>query len=108
MRRNNLVRGLALFTLIALLPCLASAGGPLIVNPDTKTAYTYGPGTVQVYYDNGDLASNIWDWNQDPAVQVTLGNSVGRHLVEKGYADWSAIPTTSLRAAVHGRFASIG
>src|SRR5262245_18539788 len=92
----------------ALLTASAFAGGPLIINPETKTAYAYGPGTVPVYYDNGDLATNIWDWTQDPAVQVSLDNSVGRHLVEKGYADWSAVPSTSFRAAVVGSFASIG
>jgi len=92
----------------SLISSPAFAGGPLIVNPATKKAYAYGPGTIQVYYDSGDLATGIWNWNVDPAVQLTLDNSVGKHLVEKGYADWSAIPSSSVRATVVGDFASVG
>src|SRR5512138_3324941 len=108
MRRTSFVQILAIVTALAMLPYTAFAGGPLIVNPDTRTPYAYGPGTVQVYYDNGNLATGIWNWNVSPAEQVDLDNSVGKHLVEKGYADWSSIPSSSFRAAVAGNFASIG
>ena len=108
MRNNSLVQTLAILMTMALITSTAFAGGPLMLNPDTKTAYAYGPGAVSVYYDNGDLATGIWDWNVYPAVKVTLGNDIGKKLVEKGYADWSAIQSTSFRATVAGNFASLG
>jgi hypothetical protein len=105
MRRNNLV--LSLLAILALFTSAAFAGGPLVVNTDTKTPYAYA-GTVNVYYDNGNLATGLWNYYVRPAVQVTLDNSKGKHLVEKGYADWSAIPSASVRAVVAGDFASRG
>ena len=49
---------------IVMLSCAAFAGGPLIVDPNTRTAYTFGPGTVPVYYDLGNLGV-VYDWNQN-------------------------------------------
>jgi hypothetical protein len=107
MRRDSFARTLTLLAAGALLQASAFAGGPLIVSPETRTAYAYGPGPVKVYYDNGDLATGIWNYNVSPAAQVTLTNSIGKHLVEKGFADWSAIPSSSFRATVVGDFKSI-
>jgi hypothetical protein len=106
MRSNNLA--LCLLAIVALFTSAAFAGGPLVINPNTKTPYAYGPGTVNVYYDNGDLATGLWNYYVYPRKQVTLDNSVGKHLVEKGFADWSAVKTASFRATVAGDFASIG
>jgi hypothetical protein len=84
----------------------AMAGGPLIVDPTTRKAWAYGPGTVPVYFDLGDFGV-VYDWNNYPAT-VTFDNAAGRALVEKGYRDWSGVPTTSLRAQVQGDFARRG
>jgi hypothetical protein len=47
-------------------------------------------------------------WMQDPPVQMTFNNAVGRKLVEKGFHDWSNVPSTSLRTAVLGDFSTLG
>src|SRR5262245_36684203 len=104
MSRNKFV---AAFIAVLLISTFAFAGGPLIINPESKKPVKY-PGTVSVYYDLGDLATGIWDYSVDPAVQVTLDNNVGKHLVEKVYGDWSSIPTTSFRAVVAGDFSQVG
>ena len=98
---------LLLLATLMLLSGFAFAGGPLYINPNTGKAYHYGPGPVSVYYDQGPLAQ-IWDYSQDPAVQITLGNAVGKHLVEKGFHDWSSVPSTSFRASVLGDFSRAG
>ncbi|MFI5182974.1 MAG: hypothetical protein ACHQNV_01140, partial [Vicinamibacteria bacterium] len=85
----------------------AHAGGPLIISPDTKTAYVYGPGPIPVYYDQGDFGV-VWDYSQNPPVQITLGNAVGKQLVENGFHSWTSVPTTSLRANVVGDFSTLG
>jgi hypothetical protein len=103
--RNKLILSLLLVS-FCFAATAAFAGGPLVVDPVTGKAYAYAPGTVPVYYDNGDFAV-VYDWNNYPAT-VTFPNSVGQHVVEKGYHDWSAIPSTSFHANVVGSFASIG
>src|SRR5512146_217544 len=103
--RNRLILSLILIAFV-FAATAAYAGGPLIVDPVSGKAYAYAPGTVPVYYDNGDFAITI-DWNNYPAT-VTFPNSVGQHVVEKGYHDWSSIPSTSFRANVVGNFASKG
>jgi hypothetical protein len=107
MPTNKSVFGFLLITTLTLFSCLAHAGGPLIINPDTKTAYHFGPGVIPVYYDQGNLGV-VWDYSQDPPVQVTFNNAVGRKLVEKGFHDWSNVPSNSLRTAVLGDFSTLG
>jgi uncharacterized membrane protein len=85
----------------------ALAGGPLFINPTTKKAYHYGHMPVPVYYDRGPLAV-IWDYSQGSPVQIRLTNAVGKHLVEKGFHDWSNVPTASFRAHVAGNFSTVG
>ena len=41
-------------------------------------------------------------------VAVTFDNTVGKNLVTKGFGDWSAIKTSSMRANVVGDFSKIG
>src|SRR6266571_8677980 len=96
MARTKVIAALIAFFVVAPL---AFAGGPLIIDPITKKAVAY-PGLVHVYYDQGNLATGIWNYSVDPAVQVNLDNNVGKYLVEKGFADWSNIPTSSFRAVV--------
>jgi hypothetical protein len=103
MRSTKLTVAL-LIASVALLSCVAFAGGPLIVDPTTRTAYTYGPGTVPVYYDLGNLGV-VYDWNQN---QVIFPNADGKALVDTGFTSWSSIPTSSFRASVIGDFALIG
>jgi uncharacterized membrane protein len=91
---------------LTLCASAAHAGGPLFLNQDGKPL-VYGPGPVPVYYDQGDFA-RITDWSTDPPGQVVLDNAVGRHVVEKGFGDWSNVPTSSFRATVVGDFSLLG
>lgn len=107
MRINNSLSKLTLLIALTMISCLAYAGGPLIVNPDTRIAYHYAPGVIPVYYDQGALGV-VWDYSQNPPAQVTFDNSVGRKLVEKGFHAWTSVPSTSLRASVLGDFSMVG
>lgn len=102
MRNNKSI--FALLASLALLSCSAFAGGPLIVDPSTRTAYTYGPGTVPVYYDLGNLGV-VTDYNQN---QVIFDNAVGAQLTKTGFNSWSTVPTSSFRANVIGDFSLVG
>src|SRR5271167_610950 len=108
MSRNKHVVKALLIASLALFTASAFAGGPLIVDPNTKSAYHYDTSTpVPVYYDLGNLGV-VTDYSQTPPVQVIFDNAAGAGLVKKGYADWSAIPTASLRADVLGDFSLKG
>jgi hypothetical protein len=99
---------LLLIASLSLLTASAFAGGPLIVDPNTKTAYTYDTSTpVPVYYDLGNLGV-VTDYSTNPPNTVIFDNTVGKNLVTKGFGDWSAIKTASLRAKVVGDFSMIG
>src|SRR5215475_12996103 len=90
------------------LSSAAFAGGPLMVDPKTKSAYHYDTTTpVPVYYDLGNLGT-VTNYNTNPPSQVVFDNTTGTHLVQKGYIDWSSIPTSSLRATVEGDFSLKG
>ena len=91
---------------MAAIASSSFAGGPLIVDPVTRKAWVWGPGTVPVYFDLGNFAV-VYDWNNYPA-QVTFDNAAGAAVVKKGFTDWSSISTSSLRAEVRGDFASLG
>ena len=97
----------AAIALQALIAPLALGDGPLIVDPAARRGYHFGPAEVPVYYDRGDFAVT-WDYSTDTPTQVVLGNTVGARLVATGYASWSGVPTTSLRASVKGDFAAKG
>ena len=107
MRSNRHLLVTSLAAGLTLLAAVARAGGPLFINEKSGTPLVYGPGTVPVYYDQGDLA-RIPDNSTSPPGQVVLGNAVGRHLVEKGFADWSRVPSSSFRATVVGDFSQLG
>ena len=107
MRKNNLVVAFLTLAIVFLLTSASFAGGPLIVDPKTRTAYTFGPGTVPVYYDLGNLGT-VLDYSKNPPQQVIFDNSVGKKLVQTGFNSWSTIPTSSFRANVIGDFSSIG
>ncbi len=96
---------LILVACFVLLSSTAFAGGPLIVDPQTRQAYHYSSDPISVFYDLGNFATP-YDYNTGQ--YVTFDNAVGKHLVEKGFGDWSNIPTTSLRAVVRGDFSLIG
>jgi hypothetical protein len=90
------------------LTSVAFAGGPLIVDPNTKTGFHFDTSTpIPVYYDLGNLGV-VTDYSTNPPTLVTFNNTVGKNLVTKGYADWSAIKTSSMRANVVGDFSKIG
>jgi hypothetical protein len=101
----------ALLTLLASLTLLSApsfAGGPLIVDPNTKTAYTYDSSTpVPVYYDLGNLGV-VQDYSTYPPTMVTFDNTVGKNMVTKGFTDWSSIPTATLRTNIVGDFSMLG
>ena len=86
---------------------MASAGGPLIVDPNTQKAYTYGPGTVPVYYDLGNFGTVV-DYSTNPPTTVVFDNAFGKKLVETGFAAWSNIATSAFRGSVIGDFSQFG
>ncbi|HVP56404.1 MAG TPA: matrixin family metalloprotease [Candidatus Eisenbacteria bacterium] len=106
-RSKATVAVLFLVSLVAFTSS-AFAGGPLLVDPKTKSAYHYDTSSpVPVYYDMGNLGV-VPDYSTYPPTMVTFDNTVGKNLVEKGFGDWSAIKTASLRATVAGDFSQIG
>ncbi|MEI6226931.1 MAG: matrixin family metalloprotease, partial [Deltaproteobacteria bacterium] len=101
-------RKLLLTLLAAFAATPALAGGPLIVDSVTGKPWRYAPGVVvPVYTDLGDYSFQS-AWWVDPPVDYVFSNAVGVDQVRKGFASWSAVPTSSFRAAVVGDFASIG
>ena len=104
--RRTLLLTVLWIALIALLPS-AHADGPLIVDPATKTGYHFSNEPIPVYFDLGNLGVT-YDYSTGVPVPVTFDNSVGEHLVRKGYGDWSSVPTTSVRATVLGNFSLKG
>jgi uncharacterized membrane protein len=107
MSASKTLRTLACVVALGGIARMANAGGPLFISPDTKTAYVFAPGTIPVYYDQGNLAV-LWDYSQDPPVPVILDNAVGKALVENGFGAWSGVPTTSLRTNVAGDLSALG
>ena len=105
MYKNKFVLAVLVVTAVASLAPAAFAGGPLIVNPVTKTGYHFSAETVPVYYDLGNLGMPF-DYSTNST--VIFDNSVGQKMVEKGFGDWSSIPTSSMRATVIGNFGAIG
>jgi hypothetical protein len=93
--------------LIALWSSAAYADGPLIVDPNTRTGYHFGPEPIPVYYDLGNLGV-VTDYSTDTPTQVVFDNAVGAHLVRKGYGDWSSVPTAAVGAYVAGNFSKKG
>jgi len=93
--------------LMLLTATVAYADGPLIVDPNTRTGYHFGPERIPVYYDLGDLGL-VTDYSTGTPQQVVFGNSVGEHLVRKGYGDWSNVPTAAVGAYVAGDFSKKG
>ena len=106
MNRVKSVRNV-LLALGAAFAGMAMAGGPLLVDPKTGTAFHYGPAPVPVYYDLGNFGV-VWDYSTAIPRKVVFDNAVGANLVRTGYASWSNVPTTSLRAKVEGNFALKG
>src|SRR5271169_6699790 len=108
MSRNKSLVTLLLIAPLAAFTSSAFAGGPLLVDPKTKSAYHYDTSTeVPAYYDLGNLGV-VTDYSQNPPAQVIFDNTTGAALVKKGYGDWSGIPTASLRANVVGDFSLKG
>ena len=108
MTRNKLTVAALLIASCFALTSLAFAGGPLIVDPATKSAYHYDTSQpIPVYYDLGNLGV-VTDYSTNPLTLVTFDNTVGKNLVTKGFGDWSAIKTSSMRATVVGDFSKIG
>jgi len=85
----------------------AYADGPLIVDPNARAGYHFGPDPVPVYYDLGDFA-DLTDWSTGLPVPVVLGNDLGAQVVRNGFAAWSSVPTTSLNTQVLGDFSLKG
>src|SRR5215471_10460840 len=107
MSKSKSVLTLILIASLMVFTVSAFAGGPLLVDPATRSAYHYDTSSpVPVYYDLGNLGV-VCDWSTGNCVPVTFDNSVGKALVTKGYGDWSAIQTASLRANVAGDFSQI-
>jgi hypothetical protein len=50
----------------------------------------------------------VTDYSTNPPTTITFDNTVGKTLVTKGFGDWSAIKTSSLRANVVGDFSLLG
>ena len=109
MTRNKSLFAALLIASCVALTSVAFAGGPLIVDPATKTAYHYDTSSqpIPIYYDLGNLGV-VTDYSTNPPTTVTFDNAVGKNLVTKGFGDWSAIKTSSMRANVVGDFSKIG
>src|SRR5271165_6647412 len=108
MTRNKSGIVALLLTSCFALTSAAFAGGPLMVDPATKSAYHYDTSQpIPVYYDLGNLGV-VTDYSTNPPTTVTFDNTVGKTLVTKGFGDWSAIKTSSMRANVVGDFSLIG
>lgn len=100
----------ATITLIAIAMCktFSFAGGPLIVDAKSRSAYHYDASeAVPIYYDRGNLGVT-WDYSVDPPRQVKFSNYYGKRMVEKGYGDWGNVATSSLRTVVRGNFSLLG
>jgi len=70
------------------------AGGPLIIFDEaTRTPYAY-PGPVNVYTDLGNNG--------------VLSNAVSNANTANGYAQWTAVATSSFSASVAGDFSAVG
>jgi hypothetical protein len=108
MSKSKYCLAFALVASFGLFSSAAFAGGPLMVDSATKSAYHYDVSTpVPVYYDLGNLGV-VQDYSTNPPNTATFDNTVGKGLVTKGYNDWSAIKTSSFRANVVGDFSLIG
>jgi Matrixin len=101
--RASSMRCAPLLAVGAAAASVTMAGGPLLVDPGTGTAFRYGPAPVPVYYDLGDFGV-VWDYSTPTPTKVVFDNAVGANLVRTGYAGWSNVPTTSLRTKVEGNF----
>ena len=101
------MRHSALLVLGVVTAGAAMAGGPLIVDSATGTAFRYGPAPVPVYYDLGNFGV-VLDYSTPTPTTVVFNNAVGANLVRTGYASWSNVPTTALRAKVAGNFSLKG
>lgn len=81
--------------LLTLTVTLSFAAGPLLIFDEaTQTPYAWGPGVVPIYTDlgnNGLLTGAESDAN-----------------TANGYAQWSAVPTSSFSAAIAGDFSTVG
>ena len=96
-----------LLALGAAMAGVSMAGGPLLVDPATGSAFHFGPAPVPVYYDLGNFGV-VLDTSTPTPTKVVFDNAVGANLVRTGYASWSNVPTSSLRATVAGNFALKG
>ncbi len=103
MSRVKSMRHAALLAVGAAAAGVTLAGGPLLVDPGTGTAFHYGPGPVPVYYDLGNFGV-VWDYSTAVPTKVVFNNAVGANLVRTGYASWSNVPSTALRTKVEGNF----
>ena len=94
MSKNRCFLALLLIASFVLLTSAAFAGGPLLVDPKTKSAYHYDTSTpVPVYYDLGNLGV-VTNYRTNPPSQVIFDNATGAQLVKSGYGAWSGIPTS--------------
>ncbi len=100
-------RRLVQLALLSLPIIAVRAGGPLIVDPTTKSAFHYAPSPVPVYYDQGDFGI-VWDYSTPTPTEVVFNNAVGARVVRAGFGSWSSVPTTALQAKVQGSFALKG
>ena len=64
-------------------------------------------GPLMVYYDLGNFGV-VLDYSTPTPTTVVFNNAVGANLVRTGYASWSNVPTTALRAKVAGNFSLKG
>lgn len=104
-RVDAMLRGAPLA--LAFCAATAIAGGPLFVDPNTATAFHYSSAPVPVWYDLGDYG-DVWDYSTPTPTIKVFPNAVGAKSTRKGYAEWSDVPTTSLRAVVQGNFSLKG
>ena len=108
MNKNRFFFALFLLASLATLTAAAFAGGPLLVDPATKSAYHFDTSEpIPIYYDLGNLGV-VMDYSTNPPTKVVFHNNVGKRLVTKGFGDWSAIKTSSMRTNVVGDFSQIG
>ncbi|HMB60586.1 MAG TPA: hypothetical protein VKN35_11800 [Xanthomonadales bacterium] len=87
-----------------LISAAAQAAGPLYLYADQTPLHWDVSNPISVYTDMGELCDTNPDWPYSGC----LSNEQADAAVAYGFAQWTAVPSSSFQAEVAGDFASIG
>lgn len=104
MRNNRRKITLATALCAGLFSAAASAGGPLYLYDNQVPLHWDVSSPVPVYTDLGELCDTNPDWPYSGC----LTNEQADAAVAFGFAQWTAVPTSSFQAEVVGDFSAIG